>query len=758
MKSSVVLFLILTVCFSCSISKDSLETKNLPAQELVDKVYPLLDSENSRWFYFASACRPFGMVNLSPDTQLGGAWGSGYRYLTDTIKGFSHIHAWQMSGVSVMPIQYDKNPVKHFEDYYSSFDHDHEIAEVGYHKVILERYDIKAELSSTARVGFHRYTFNNHENNSGLIFKLNGLLGPCKLKHGSLELIDNYTIKGVTVNAPTRRRPKDLSVYFIAKLDQPIQDIITSADGNKILLFEKGIEALKMKVALSYTSHKNAMLNLEVECPDWDFETVVSQSKQEWNDLLGRIKISDTDSIKTRRFYTDLWHGLQGRRTISDINGAYPDNTGDEFRIGQIPLDPNNTPQFRHFNSDSFWGAQWTLNTLWGLVYPEIYSEFVHSLIQYYRDGGNVPRGPSGGNFTYVMTGASSTPFIVSAFQKGIDVGNSTEVYEALKKNHISGGIMSKAGYEHRSKLGGGLDHYIEKGYVPYPIPEGKFGFHQDGASLTLEYAYQDWTLAQMAKALDIQTDYDYFIERSKNYTNVFDAAVGWMRPKDIEGNWKDPYDPYQYENGFNESNGAQSTWFVGHDIDGLADLMGGKDNAANILNTQFKVAAKTNFTSGESHERGENPELARVPINYGNQPSIQTAFIFNYLDRPDLTQYWTSEINEKTFGGLSPKTGYNGDEDQGLMGSLAVIMKLGIFQMNGGTDKDATYDLSSPLFNKVTITLGNGNKLKFEKSGSGTYIDKVLFNNEAITDFKISHRALLSGGTLKFHMKNSKE
>ncbi|MBD3660967.1 MAG: glycoside hydrolase family 92 protein, partial [Arenibacter algicola] len=454
-----------------------------------------------------------------------------------------------------------------------------------------------------------------------------------------------------------------------------------------------------MKASISYTSVENAKVNMDSELNHWDFQKVVDESEEEWNGFLGRIKIKGGTETQQRRFYTDLWHALQGRRVISDINGAYPDNTGDNLRIGQIPLDPAGQPKFNHYNSDSFWGAQWTINTLWGLVYPDIMEDFVHSLIQYYRDGGLVPRGPSGGNYTYVMTGASSTPFIVSAIQKGIIKEDTEFIYQALKKNHMPGGIMEKAGYEHKTALGGGFKYYLNNGFVPYPIPEGKFGGHQDGASLTMEYAYQDWTLAQLAKKLGHKDDYDVFALRSNNYQNVFDKVSGWMRPKDVEGGWLENYDPYEHQHGFIESNGAQSTWFVPHDIGGLANLMGGKSKAAEKLNHQFEVAEKLGFTAGNSHSQELHPEYRRIPINYGNQPSIQTAFVFNQLDRPDLAQFWSRKVVDKVFSGLSPATGYNGDEDQGLMGSLSVLMKIGLFQMNGGTENDPVYELGSPIF-----------------------------------------------------------
>lgn len=470
------------------------------------------------------------------------------------------------------------------------------------------------------------------------------------------------------------------------------------------------------------------------------------------------------DEQQQKRFYTDLWHALQGRRTISDVNGAYPDYTGKGFRIGQIPLDEKGKPQFNHYNSDSFWGAQWTINTLWGLVYPDIYKEFVQSLMQYYKDGGLVPRGPSGGNYTFVMTGASSTPFIVSAIQKGIITENVSEIYNALKKNHMPGGIMAKAGYEHDTELGGGLEYYVKNGWVPYPIPEGNFGFHQDGAGLTLEYAYQDWTLAQLALKLGHKEDYEYFMKRSGNYKNVDDSESTWMRPKNVDGEWLSDFDPYKYKNGFIESNGAQATWFVPHDIPGLAELFGGEEKAAEKLNAQFETVQKSGFTSGDAHAKEQHPEYSRIPINYGNQPSIQTAIIFNQLGRPDLSQYWSRKVVASVFSGLAPNTGYNGDEDQGLMGSLSVLMKIGLFQLNGGTDDNPVYYIGSPIFDKITIQLHSdfykGETLTIETKNNSTdnvFVSKARLNNEPLEYFKVSHDQITNGSHLILEMVGNK-
>ncbi|MEO8532432.1 MAG: GH92 family glycosyl hydrolase [Flavobacterium sp.] len=744
---------------SCKTEKNISFEKHTP----VDLVYPLLDTENSRWFFFSSASRPFGMVNLNPDTEINGDWGGGYKYTTDTIKSFSHIHEWQMSGVSVMPVAISKENKKNiFTDFYSKFSHTTEKITPGYHSVLLDRYQITAELTSTKRVGFHRYTFPANAQKA-ILFNLNTVLGPCDNTKGVLEKNNDYELSGSLVLSTNFRRPKPLTVYFKVKTNEPVTSIEhDNSTGNYLVNFGKAEKQVLMKVGISYTSIENAAINIQGELPDWNFDQIVKDSKNEWNNLLGRIKIEGGTATDQRRFYTDLWHGLQGRKMINDLNGAYPDNTGEKFRIGQLPLDKNGKPKFNHYNSDAFWGAQWTINTLWGLVYPEIMGEFVESLMQYYKDGGMIPRGPSGGNDTYVMTGASSTPFIVSAIQKGIIKEDLEGIYIALKKNHMLNGIMGKAGYEHKTNSGGGLKYYLDKGYVPYPNPDGEFGSHQDGASQTLEYAYQDWTLAQLAKKLNHENDYNYFMARAKNYQNVFDKSTGWMRPKNAEGKWLEKFDPYQYENGFIESNAAQSTWFVPHDIDGLVALMGGKEKAVEKLNTQFEASQKLKFTSGTSHDAELHPEFSRIPINFGNQPSIQTSFIFNLLDRPDLTQYWTRNVIKETFSGLSPNTGYNGDEDQGLMGSLNVLLKIGLFQMNGGTEKNPQYQIGSPVFNKISIQLNPDyykGKMFVIKAHNNTaeniYIKEIRYNNAPVEKFSISQDAITNGGELELEMSD---
>jgi predicted alpha-1,2-mannosidase len=616
-------------------------------------------------------------------------------------------------------------------------------------------------------------------------------LGPSNTESGYIKRVSNKELEGYAVMAPTRRRPKAVEVFFVIEFDKPFDTLTAWKEGeqNEItdFILGQGIrgyvsfnspkrEVRQMKVGLSYVSSDQARKNLNSELPHWDFDSIVNESRKEWNDILSKIEVKGGNDVERSRFYTDLWHALQGRRIVSDVDGKYCDRTGTLKRIGQIPLDENNKPLFNHYNSDSFWGAQWTLSTLWHLVYPKISEEFIQSMLLMYKDGGLIPRGPSGGNYTYVMTGATSTPFITSAYMKGIRNFDINLAYEGMRKNHFHGGLMSKAGYEHNTLIGGGLKYYIENGYIPYPLPESNYpndkvyGSHQDGAGQTLEYAYQDWALAQMAKSLGNEDDYSLFLNRSHNYKNLFDSTTGWMRVKNPDGSWVQPFDSLIYDHGWVEANAVQSTWFVPHDVEGLIQLMGGRQNFINKLNKSFEISSKYDFKSSEHGDRsgvsgndlkqGGKSEQEEPFLNYGNQPSMQVAYLFNYAGAPWLTQYWAREVIEKVYSGVSPDYGYSGDEDQGLMGALSVLMKIGIFSMRGGTAIEPVYEISSPIFDEIVIHLdenyypGKSFVIQTENnSKEHRYIQSATLNGDDLLKPYFFHNELIKGGVLNLKM-----
>jgi len=737
-------------------------------------VAPLVDAANSRFFYFNSATRPFGMVNLSPDMNLRGTWNTGYRYNEDTIKCFSHIHCWEMSGIPVLPTTGIFKGHLGPDTYGSSYTHADEVAKAGYHKVVLKDYAITAELTSTNRVGFHRYTYPKSDD-SYIIFDFTTVLGSSETKSSKVNKANDHRIEGEVTMAATIRRPKPITVYFVAEFDKPFTTFggwkkgvviptLSSLEGEKTGVFVKfnttqGEKRL-MKVAISYVSVAEAQNNLKSELPAWNFDEIVKQSALDWDVMLGRIDVEGGTKVQQQRFYTDLFHALQGRRIVSDVSGTYIDNTGVAPLKKQVKLDANGKPKFNMYNSDSFWGAQWSLNTLWHLVYPEITEEFINCMLQMYDDGGLVPRGPSGGNYTYVMTGAATTPFITSAYLKGIKGFDINKAYEGIRKDHFPGGMMSKAGYEHTTFKGGGIEEYMALGYVPFPLTPIKYGFHQDGAAQTLEYAYQDYALAQMAKVLNKKQDYDLFSARANNYKNLFNKEIGWMWSKNKKGEWNQPIDILDYEKGWVEGNAAQYTWFVPHDVPGLINLMGGNDAFTTKLNESFTKARIHNFVSGKSENPVDQKLIRRVYLNYGNQPCMQTPFLFNYAGKPWLTQYWTRQLIDSVYAGISPQKGYSGDEDQGLMGSLAVLLKIGLFSTDGGTSAKPFYEMTSPLFDKITIQLNPnyypGKKVTIQTKNNGpnnVYIQSTQMNGKSFNMPWIMHDDLIKGGLLEINM-----
>jgi predicted alpha-1,2-mannosidase len=739
----------------------------------VDLVNPHIDTHKSRWFYFSSASRPFGMVNLSPDNRTKGSWKSGYLYDTLKVRCFSHVHAWQMSGIPVMPTVGELKGHLGMDVYQSSFSHDKEIVKPGYHKLVLDDYNITAELTSTTRVGFHKYQFPK-EQEGYVIFDVGAYLAHSKMDSAEVVKISDTEIAGFSLMGKTGRRPKPTYVYFVAQFNQSIDEFGTWKDGKLQAKELKQISAknvgafvkfpkqkdepLLMKVAISYTGIEQARLNMKSELDHWDFDQVVKDSQEEWNNQLSKIKIKGGTPKQQVKFYTDLWHALQGRRIVSDVNGMYCDMTGDHPVTRQVELDENGQPKFNFYNFDAWWGSHWTLNVLWSMAYPEIMDEFCNSMIQMYKHGGLIPRGPSGGNYTYVMIGDPAVSFFATAYNKGIRNYDIEKAYEGLRKNAFVGGIRDRAGYEHRDHpQGGGMNYYVEQGFVPEYI--NSKGAHKDGASMTLEYAYQDWCLAQIAKAIGKNADYKLFIERSNNYKKLWNPASGFIHPKMKDGSWIENFEPIGkgfHTLGFCESNSAIYSNFVPHDLPGLIDLFGGQEKYTNYLSDCFKKAAPMKYIT-------DHGKHAQNWVDYENQPSCQMAHLFNHSGAPWLSQKWVRKVKETTFGDITPYGGYNGDEDQGQMGALGVLMSIGLFQMDGGCSIDSKYDITTPLFDEVNIHLNDkyypGKTFTIKtnnNSKENIYIQSAKLNGKPWNHFQFSHYAFERGGQLELELSSS--
>lgn len=763
------ILVLVTLCPSIGLAQSA--ENDASTTSLTQLVNPLIDTHKSRWFYFSSACRPFGMVNLSPDTTTKGSWKSGYLYDDEKIRCFSHVHAWQMSGIAVMPTTGPFQGHLGMDAYQSKFSHDDEFIEPGYHKVVLQDYEITAELTSTSRVGFHRYTFPASDE-SHILFDTGALLGHGPMVKSQVKRISDTEIAGYSLMEKTGRRPKPTYVYFVARFSKPFDKFITWS--NKELLPESDSvegpgagasvqfsttegEKVLAKVAISYTDVEHARMNMEAEAPDWEFDRIHQESTAEWNQWLRRVQVTGGEEEHRIKLYTDLWHALQGRRIISDVDGSYCDMTGKEPVIRKKQKRHDSDQPYDHYNFDALWGSQWSLNVLWSMAYPQITNDFCNTMVDMYQDGGLIPRGPSGGNYTFVMIGDPATPFFANAYNKGIRNYDVAAAYEGLRKNAFPGGIRDHAGYEHKADAkGGGMPFYVDLGYVPEDM--GGKGLHRDGAAMTLEYAYQDWCLAEFAKALGKDDDHKFFLERSKNYKNLWNTESKLMQPRMKDGSWMPDFTPTGEGftcKGFCESNSMIYTNFVMQDLRGLIDLFGGDDEYSAFLNQSFEDSVDRKFVA----DHGQHAILA---VDYDNQPGTGMAHLFNYSGSPWLSQKWVREVKLKAHGDITPYGGYHGDEDQGQMGALGVLMAIGLFQVDGGASVDSIYEITTPLFDKITVQLDDtyysGKQFEIvaeNQSPENIYIRSAKLNGEPLNRCWITHEEFANGGKLELVLGN---
>ena len=732
----------------------------------VDYVNTMIGSHNSRWIQFPGPSRPFGMVKLSPDNQEQG-WKAGYEYDVNSIAGFSHIHSWTMAGLLTMPtngeLKMEPGTEKHPErGYRSHFSHDNEVGEAGYYSVMLDDYNIKAELTTTTRTGFHRYTFPKNDSSRILVDLLTPSEYGYEISYAHIKKVSNSEIEGMSYQQSLRRANyNEYVLHFVMRFSKPFEsmngwvqeeimsntDFISSGfehrDIGTFLNFktEEG-EEIMVQVGISLVSVEQARLNLETELNsyNWDFDQVVADSKKEWNDLLSTLEVETKDEELKTKFYTNMYRAYVGRTTWSDVNGKYMDM----YEKPQQMADPNQPL----YGSDGFWISMWNLNPLWSLATPKIANNWAVSMLEIYDKGGWLPKGPTGIEYSGIMVASHQISLLTNAYHKGIRNYDVDKMYEAITK------IQTEPGRPHE---GGGyvgnrnLKDYKELGYVPDDAGP---------VSNTLAYAYDDWTVGQMAKALGKEKDYKTYTKRAFNYKNVFDDSVKYMRRKNRDGSWAhfSPFGDVAWLGaGFVEGNAWQYTYFVPHDVNGLVSLMG-KDEFNNRLEKGFETSAEHNFNS---EHLGSNSldGMGVLPVNHGNQPNMQAAYLFNYGQKPWLTQKWANEIMDKYYGS-SPKDGWLGDEDQGQMGAWFVMSSMGLFEMDGGASVKPIYEIGTPKFDKVTINLDptyyKGGKFTIEAknvSDKNIYIQSATLNGKALNKPWIYHDELVNGGSLVFKM-----
>lgn len=759
----------------------------LPCQAQVietpaDLADPLINTAGCRFDFFASAHVPSGMLALSPDTKHGDLWKSGYQYDEHFILDFSHVHNAQTAGIPVMPVTGECRGQLGLEANKSRFSHEKEVVKPGYHKVFLEDYNITAELTATCRVGMHRYTFPETDE-AHILFDLGAALGPTEMDYAYARQTAPGEIEGYSVLAPTYRRKKPFIIHFVARTNKPFDSFagwvrkdgsdagesvepdagIIQGKGSGAYLTYKNLkkgETILLKVAISHVSAQNARLNLETELSHWDFDRVAKEAKDAWNEYLGKIKIEGGTHEQQVKFYTDLMHTAIGRRVASDVDGSYTDWTGPYPVVRQVPL-KNGKPQ-RHFMEwDGLWGSHWNLNILWSLVYPETGNWFAESALDYYRNAGTMSRCSWAGNYSYVMVGDQTTPLLAALMSTGRATFDAELAYAAARKNAFPGGIRDRSGYEAGpNPRGGGMDWYVKLGYVPVEVAEREGGWHQGGTAMTLEYAYQDWCLAQMAKKLGKTADVELFSKRAENWRNVFDPSVGWARPKHESGKWMEPFSPVTEGKDFNapgfiEGTSATYTYYVPQNIIGLVEASGGENIFQSQLESSFEKARPLRFVTPHG-EHGSGW------VDYENQPSCGMAHLFSYAGAPWKSQYWVRQVKDLTFGGTDPYSGYNGDEDQGQMGALGVLMAIGLFDVEGCANQTPALEITSPVFDKTTITLPSLENPEednvFEivakrKNPGDIYIQRATLNGKTWNSFRFPVTEFFKGGKLEIEL-----
>lgn len=698
--------------------------------DYVSYVDPFIETGRGRWFFCTPGSRPFGMVCASAYTRNKNQGGGGYNYNSTEVLGFAQIHAWIMSGINIMPVTGTVNPNLGEKGWKSSFSHDTETMEPGYHRLFLDRYRTQVEYTCTDRVAFYRLTYEEAAQ-AKLLLQLGGFVGAASYVDGKARVVSPTCIEGS--HGMTDRLwggPALSHVYYVMEFDRPIDhmdgwkgateqlDHIDTfhnpipegrlkQDKRKYLFKnhpeeQAGValaydvnagDQVQVKIGISYTSIENARRNLSTELPHWDFDRVRVNAREQWNLWLGKIDVSGGETETRVKFYTDLWHTLLGRHKIDDVSGDYPCYMGDE-RIRTVPTDAAGKPKHHMHNSDALWLTLWNLNILWGLGWPEMLDEFSACLVEYADAGGHLPRGPSAGGYTGIMTGCPATSMITATWQKNLlKKVDENKAYEAMKRSH------------------------------PKLIKGNNTGVKVQGA-------FEYWALAQMAQEMGRHEDVQSYQDWIHGWKASFDPKT-----KLLTGGWV-------------EANDWQGTFGVSHDIQGLSALMGGPEVLAEKLNYAFEQGAASHFVY--TYNKGY--------VSYANQPGCSNAHVFNHADHPWLSQYWVRRVSEQAYGGTNPNIGYGGhDEDQGQMGGVSALMKLGLFSLRGTCSKDPIYEVTAPQFDDITITLdpryydGKTFRIKtHHNSPKNCYIQRAELNGQPLENCWFYHRDFAKGGLLE--------
>ncbi|HYY72343.1 MAG TPA: GH92 family glycosyl hydrolase [Candidatus Bathyarchaeia archaeon] len=725
----------------------ALTTQEDPSGEELTRYVKVAIGTGGHGHTFPGATVPFGMVQLSPDTYNDGwDWCAGYHYSDNSIMGFSHTHlsgtgVGDMLDVLLMPGTGKAKIVpgtreKPEDGYRSRFDHSDEVAEPGYYSVILRDFDIRAELSATERAGIHKYTFPLSDS-SHFILDLVHAFGnsPDSILSAELRAKDNDTILGGrTVDRWARGR----QIYFAMKFSKPFREFeisnedkglgpnVHEAKGKHLKCVVKYQtspgEVIIVKTGISGVSAEGALKNLEAEIPDWDFAKIRQAARQSWQRELSRIRIETSNQKQKEIFYTALYHLMVAPTLFDDVDGQY---RGMDDKIHRLP------PGAHNYSTFSLWDTYRATHPLYTLFQSHRVPDFVNCLIRMAEESPEgMPVWPLQGKETGCMTGYHSAAVIAEACVKKFPGLDLAKAYPLMKKRAMVDDYR-------------GLGFYRKLGYLPADKEE-------ESVSKTLEYVYDDWAVAHVAEAVGAREDVKLLRERSKNYRNVFDPKLRFMRSRLESGDWAGPFDPrgmghFKKWRDYTESNSWETTFGVQHDVKGYIQLFGGRQAFLEKLDDLFNQSSEL--------PPDAPPDIAGLVGQYahGNEPCHHIAYLYAYAGAPYKTQERVRQLLETMYD--NQPDGLAGNEDCGQMSAWYVISALGFYAVD---PVSGNYVFGAPLFERAMVQLRNGKSLVIEAKGTspdGKYIHSVQFNGKPYSKVWFPHTEIANGGTIVFTM-----
>ena len=726
--------LALTSCFLLAAGNGVAQRDYSKSEGLLRYVDPYIGS-GYHGHVFVGTSVPYGMVQLGPNNiHKGWDWCSGYHYSDSILIGFSHTHlsgtgCTDLGDILIMPLNEIRTPRGNQDDirdgYASRYSHDNEIARPEYYSLLLDRYDIKAELTATDRVGFHRYTYPDGKPASILIDLREG--NGSNAYDSYIRKIDDYTVEGyryVRGWSPSRK------VYFVLKSDKKIEQF-TAYDDNtpkpwnqlkvasvkSVLTFGYEKE-VKVKVAISSVSCANALMNLQAELSHWDFDKTVKMSADRWNKQLARMSVETDNEPAKRIFYTAHYHTMIAPTLYCDVNGEY------RGMNDMIYTDPKKA----NYTTLSLWDTYRALHPLMTIVQPEMVDKVVNSMLSIYHQQDKLPIWPLMSGETNCMPGYSSVPVIADAYLKGFTGFDAEEALQAMK---------ATATYEKQK----GVPYVIEKGY----IPADKI---HEATSIAMEYAVDDWGIAAMAHKMGKYEDAATYARRAHYYKNYFDSSIHFIRPKLEDGSWRTPYDPARSIHtvgDFCEGNGWQYTFFAPQDPYGLIGLFGG--------DKPFTAKLDNFFTNNDSMGEGASSDITGLIGQYahGNEPSHHVAYLYAYAGEQWKTAEKVRFIMDEFY--TDKPDGIIGNEDCGQMSAWYLLSSMGLYQVN---PSDGIFVFGSPCFKKVEMKVRGGKTFTVEAPNNNKeniYIQKVYLNGKPYNKSYITYDDIINGSTLKFVM-----